>query len=270
MIQGNAAQPKVSIVVPVYNSKQYLARCLDSLLGQTVSEIEVVLVDDGSTDGSSLTCDGWADIDSRIRVIHKENGGLSDARNCGALAARAPYIAFIDSDDSVDLDFCESLLRDIEATGADIATCDVVDVEDGCELPDHIDASHRTVEVVTPVGALRASITSGLPRIWVPTRLYKKELFDNGFLFPVGKTYEDAATIVEIFGSASSISVSTPSSIIIAIVRGALPRNLTLQRRMILLMRGSTPRQWRAKCIRSSKKTWTFAFIGRDASFLTE
>ena len=96
MIQGNAAQPKVSIVVPVYNSKQYLARCLDSLLGQTVSEIEVVLVDDGSTDGSSLTCDGRADIDSRIRVIHKENGGLSDARNCGALAARAPYIAFVD------------------------------------------------------------------------------------------------------------------------------------------------------------------------------
>lgn len=208
MIQGNAAQPKVSIVVPVYNSKQYLARCLDSLLGQTVSEIEVVLVDDGSTDGSSLTCDGWADLDSRIRVIHKENGGLSDARNCGALAARAPYIAFVDSDDSVDLDFCESLLHDIEATGADIATCDVVDVEDGCELPDHIDASHRTVEVVTPVEALRASITSGLPRIWVPTRLYKKELFNNGFLFPVGKTYEDAATIVEIFGSASSISVS--------------------------------------------------------------
>ena len=171
MIQSNAAQPKVSIVVPVYNSKQYLARCLDSLLGQTVSEIEVVLVDDGSTDGSSLTCDGWADIDSRIRVIHKENGGLSDARNCGALAARAPYIAFVDSDDSVDLDFCESLLHDIEATGADIATCDVVDVEDGCELPDHIDASHRTVEVVTPVEALRASIASSLPRIWVPTRL---------------------------------------------------------------------------------------------------
>lgn len=116
MIQSNAAQPKVSIVVPVYNSRQYLARCLDSLLGQTVSEIEVVLVDDGSTDGSSLTCDGWADIDSRIRVIHKENGGLSDARNCGALGARAPYIAFVDSDDSVDLDFCESLLHDIEAT----------------------------------------------------------------------------------------------------------------------------------------------------------
>lgn len=76
MIQSDAAQPKVSIVVPVYNSKQYLARCLDSLLAQTVSEIEVVLVDDGSTDGSSLACDGWADIDPRIRVIHKENGGL--------------------------------------------------------------------------------------------------------------------------------------------------------------------------------------------------
>lgn len=116
MIQSDAAQPKVSIVVPVYNSKQYLARCLDSLLAQTVSEIEVVLVDDGSTDGSSLACDGWADIDPRIRVIHKENGGLSDARNCGAMAARALYVAFVDSDDSVDLDFCESLLNDIEAT----------------------------------------------------------------------------------------------------------------------------------------------------------
>ena len=83
-----------------------------------------------------------------------------------------------------------------------------VDVEDGCELPDHIDASHRSVEVVTPVEAFKGVNHVGLPRIWVPTRLYKKELFDSGFLFPVGKTYEDAATIVEIFGSASSISVS--------------------------------------------------------------
>ena len=94
--------PKVSVIVPVYNAEKYLSECVDSILAQTLRDIEVLLVDDGSTDGSPVLCDNYAKKDPRIKVIHKANGGVSSARNMGLSIASGDYFAFVDSDDIID------------------------------------------------------------------------------------------------------------------------------------------------------------------------
>ena len=99
----------ISIVVPVYNVENYLDRCLESLVNQTLKKIEIILVDDGSIDNSSSICDLWKLKDSRIKVIHKKNGGLSSARNAGMKIAIGKYIGFVDSDDDVELDMYEKM-----------------------------------------------------------------------------------------------------------------------------------------------------------------
>ena len=101
--------PLVSIIVPVYNVKPYLNRCVDSLLGQSYQNMELLLVDDGSTDGSETLCDEYAAQDARVRVLHKKNGGLSDARNAGMKVATGDLITFVDSDDYISKDFIEIL-----------------------------------------------------------------------------------------------------------------------------------------------------------------
>lgn len=113
----------VSIIVPVYNVEMYLTKCIESILKQSYKNIEVILVDDGSRDKSSALCDAFALRDSRIRVIHKENGGLSDARNAGMDLCSGSYIIFIDSDDYIDTNTIEELYKEIKNNNADIAIC---------------------------------------------------------------------------------------------------------------------------------------------------
>lgn len=103
--------PLLSVIVPVYNVEAYLSRCVDSILSQTYRNLEVILVDDGTKDSSDLICDAYAEKDSRVRVIHKENGGLSSARNAGLDVCRGDYIAFVDSDDWIEPDAYENLLK---------------------------------------------------------------------------------------------------------------------------------------------------------------
>lgn len=107
-------QRVISVIVPIYKVEQYLRQCVDSILNQTHRALEVILVDDGSPDGSGKICDEYAARDSRVRVIHKENGGLSDARNAGIDIARGDYIAFVDSDDWLEPDTYESMLAAME------------------------------------------------------------------------------------------------------------------------------------------------------------
>lgn len=103
-------QPLISIVVPVYNVKQFLTKCLNSIISQTYSNLEIIVVDDGSTDGSATICDDYAKKDKRISVIHKENGGLASARNAGIDVAKGTYIGFVDSDDYIEPYMYEKLL----------------------------------------------------------------------------------------------------------------------------------------------------------------
>ena len=119
--------PLISVIVPVYNVAPYLTRCLDSIVMQTWQNLEIILVDDGSRDDSVGICDLYAARDARIRVIHKENGGLSSARNAGLDIAAGEYVGFVDSDDWIEPDMFEYLLQNAENYGADIATCGHVD-----------------------------------------------------------------------------------------------------------------------------------------------
>lgn len=100
-------EPLLSIIVPIYNVEQYLERCIESIINQTYKNLEIILVDDGSKDNSGTIADTYASKDNRIKVIHKENGGLSDARNHGLDQAKGKYIIFIDSDDFIDSSMCE-------------------------------------------------------------------------------------------------------------------------------------------------------------------
>ena len=113
----------VSIVVPVYNVDKYLDKCVNSIINQKYKNLEIILVDDGSTDESGKKCDLWAEKDNRIRVIHKENGGLSDARNVGIDNSKGYYISFIDSDDFIENDMIEVLLKEIKENNCDISIC---------------------------------------------------------------------------------------------------------------------------------------------------
>lgn len=115
--------PKVSIIVPVYKVEKYLDRCLSSILSQTFSDFEVVLVDDGSPDNCPQMCDSFTHLDSRIKVIHKKNEGLGVARNSGLDVAKGEYVIFVDSDDWMDIRQCESLVNTIEKQSADVALC---------------------------------------------------------------------------------------------------------------------------------------------------
>lgn len=114
--------PLISVIVPIYNVEEYLPRCIDSIINQEYKNLEIILVDDGSPDNSPKICDEYAKKDNRIQVIHKKNGGLSDARNTGLRAAIGEYVAFIDSDDWIETDFISTLYRGIK-NGADIAEC---------------------------------------------------------------------------------------------------------------------------------------------------
>ena len=116
----------ISIIVPVYNVERYLARCVDSVLGQTYPSWELILVDDGSFDRSPAICDEYAGRDGRIKVVHKKNGGLSSARNVGLDMMRGEYVTFLDSDDYWHPCYLEILLNFVEEKQADIAQCDFV------------------------------------------------------------------------------------------------------------------------------------------------
>ena len=121
--------PKISIIVPVYNVKNYLKRCVETLTQQTLKEIEIILVDDGSTDSSGKLCDTLAKKDSRIKVIHQKNQGLSEARNNGMKIATGDYIGFVDSVDKVALDMFEKLYNRSVITKADVVFCDYANVK---------------------------------------------------------------------------------------------------------------------------------------------
>ena len=116
----------LSVIVPIYNVEDYLNRCVDSIINQTYKNLEIILVDDGSPDNCPQMCDDYAKKDSRIRVVHKENGGLSDARNAGMKVATGEYVSFIDSDDYISLDFYETLFQTMVDNDSDIVECSVV------------------------------------------------------------------------------------------------------------------------------------------------
>ncbi len=133
-------KPLISVIVPVYNVEQYLNKCVDSIINQTYKNLEIILVDDGSPDRCGEICDEYAEKDDRVKVIHKENGGQGSARNMGLDICKGEYIAFVDSDDWIDLDMYECMMSDLLEYAADLSMCNFwivngekISAEDGCE-----------------------------------------------------------------------------------------------------------------------------------------
>lgn len=194
--------PKISIIVPVYNMEKYLRQCVDSILAQTFKDWELLLIDDGSKDSSAAICDEYAAVDSRIRVIHKENGGLADTRNMGIEMATAPLIGFIDSDDWVDPDMYETLYKTMVDNDADISMCGHYYTYTNREKPS---CSGGEVKVYDGHDALMMIIDDRRIKSFLVDKLYKREVIRE--LLPKSFFYEDYATLFKWFVGVSKVAI---------------------------------------------------------------
>ena len=196
--------PLVSVVIPVYNVEPYLHECVKSVVEQTYTNIEIILVDDGSTDNSGTLCDEFALSDSRICVFHKKNGGLSDARNYGIRQSHGSLISFIDSDDYVSSDYIMHLYQALIRGKADIATTSICIFHDG-ELPKEHKHSTEVFHVYDACDALEDMLYMRHLEPNAFPKIYKRELFDT-IQYPVGKLYEDIATTTKLIDKAGKIA----------------------------------------------------------------
>lgn len=198
--------PLISIIVPIYNVESYLERCVVSLQNQTYSPVEIILVDDGSPDRCGAICDEFAAKDDRIRVIHKPNGGLSDARNAGIDAAQGSYLAFIDSDDYIHPQMMEILYKNITEAGADLSMCDI---KNAYTLDAEYFDFDNTTRLYTNMEALQELFTYYCQIfVMVCNKLYRKEAFAE-FRFAKGKIHEDEFLTYKILHHSPKIVFST-------------------------------------------------------------
>lgn len=198
-------QQKISVIVPVYKVEAFLDRCVQSVVDQTYKNLEIILVDDGSPDNCPAMCDAWAEKDSRVKVVHKQNGGLSDARNAGMAVSTGELMGFVDSDDWIAPSIYQQLHDLLDADGSDIAAC-------GVEM---VWADGTPSRVLTKTGccvldreeAMRAIIEETWLKQPVWYKLYKTALICD-IPFPVGKYHEDVFWSYQAVARAQKVSVS--------------------------------------------------------------
>ena len=197
--------PEISVIIPVYNVERFLRQCVDSVLTQTYTNLEIILVDDGSPDGCGRICDEYVKKDKRVKVIHKQNGGLSDARNAGMDIATGEYLLFIDSDDWIENDTIELLYGNMSRSNADISTCLYYNAYLNCVVPHCTDAE---ILVLNTEQAIEKCFTNKKSTVSAWGKLYRKSIFDN-LRYPYGKYCEDSFIIVDVLSKASVIVVDT-------------------------------------------------------------
>ena len=200
-------QELISIIIPIYNVEKFLDRCIKSVIAQTYTNIQIILVDDGSPDMCPEMCDYYAKLDKRIEVIHKKNGGLSDARNAGLHMAKGEWVTFIDSDDMISNSFIESLYKTAIDNKCDIAMCKFKSFED--QIPNNIKHCNN-VDVVSSENMLNriygTNHKSYLETIVTWNKIYRKALF-NEIRFPYGRIHEDEATTYKLLYFAKNIAI---------------------------------------------------------------
>ena len=196
----------ISVIVPVYKVEKYLSRCIESIINQTYKEMEIILVDDGSPDSCGEICDKYAAIDSRIKVFHKENGGLSDARNMGIMYALGKYLCFVDSDDYIERDTVEVLYNNLIDNHADISVCNYHMLDEKTGIKD------KEITINEGVWDRQTFWENYYSRnqlycVIVCNKLFKRELFD-GIEFPKGRISEDAWIMGDIIKKCTRIYAS--------------------------------------------------------------
>lgn len=203
--------PTISIIVPVYNTERHLKKCVDSLLTQTHTNLEIILVNDGSDDSSPQICDAYAAADARVRVLHQQNAGLSAARNAGLDASTGSLIGFIDSDDYIDSNMFEDLLRALEMNDADMSMCGIRHVfEEGSAHTE--EAFLPRDEVIQGQEAILSRLGRADNWLWVVAcnKLYRRELFYS-IRYPIGKLHEDEFVIHHLLLSCQKVvSIAQP------------------------------------------------------------
>lgn len=194
--------PLVSVIVPVYNVEKYLHRCIHSLINQSYLNLEIILVDDGSTDRSPSICDEYEAKDSRIKVIHKKNAGLSSARNVAIDIMCGEYVVFVDSDDYVSCDMIEKFIDSSLKYNVDVVVADYTIVS-------HYHKKPKVKEIekdycATGIDIAKAIIRDEYPKNFAWGKLYKSFLFDD-VRFPEGRIYEDTATIYKVVAKSNLV-----------------------------------------------------------------
>lgn len=263
--------PLISIIVPVYQVKEYVGECIESLLTQTYTNLEILLVDDGSTDGSGAICDQYAGRDARVRVVHQENQGPSAARNAGLDCAKGEYIAFVDSDDVVLPDFIETLFGLVKKYQADIAACAYVKcqtnklerIRSAAESSNCAESEDKDQQEICMSSEQMLRQWHGRYKKWETiacNKLYRKEIFDRGeadtIRFPVGRKLEDVLTSHLIVDNAMRV---------VLIMRGLYlyrirPGSRASQSRMVGLM-GENLRAQRERMAFFKKKRYWRAYL---------
>lgn len=196
----------ISVVVPVYKVEEYIERCIDSILNQTYRELEIILIDDGSPDRCGEICDQYSVIDNRIKVIHKTNGGLSDARNAGIQIARGEYITFLDSDDWITDNYIQTLYNLVIKKNADVSACNFIRTD--TEKIEDSNAQNIIYEF-SNIQALEKMCGEFYEQLTVSWgKIFKSELFKE-VRFPIGKIHEDEFTTYKILYKANKIVFTT-------------------------------------------------------------
>ena len=196
---------KVSIIIPVYQVADYLDQCVQSVVEQTYTCLEIILVDDGSTDASPGICDAWARKDSRIKVIHKANGGLSDARNAGLDVANGDWITFVDSDDWIALQMVEKMLNIALQDKSDIVACGIMLAFEDDSNKNHLMSLGQNL-TLDCLHAQRALLEEKEIKQPACGKLYRKETI-QGLHFPFGKYHEDVFWSYRAIGKANQVSI---------------------------------------------------------------
>lgn len=192
--------PKLSIIVPVYKVEQYIHKCVDSILNQTFTDFELILVDDGSPDNCGKICDEYAQKDERVRVIHKENGGVSSARNMGIDDAKGEYISFIDPDDWIELNMYEEIFNYVDENKMDIACFEVYEVKGNKCSAHYRFESNKVFEKEEALFDILVDVIDNSPC----NKFYKKSVWEN-VRFPIGRRFEDVATIYKTFHKSTKV-----------------------------------------------------------------
>lgn len=198
-------EPLISVIVPVYNVEEYLNKCVDSIINQTYKNIEILLIDDGSTDTSGAICDDYSQRYDNVKTYHKKNGGLSSARNFGIERASGEYLGFVDSDDYIHKEMYERLYSLIKEYDADLSECLLTNVYNGKNL---INNEKERVLVVNSETAIDLALKAEIANVVAVDKLYRRSLFDN-VRYPVGKTIEDGFVIVDILSQCDRIVITT-------------------------------------------------------------
>jgi glycosyltransferase involved in cell wall biosynthesis len=214
----------VTIIIPIYNVELYISRCIESVLCQTYENIEIILVDDGSPDNCGRICDEYALKDSRIRVIHKENGGLSDARNVALDIATGKYVTFIDSDDFVSVDYVKILYGLINKYNASMSISGFLHYYEGKGMEKLCDTS--TIE--NYIHAFEAVETMFYQDKFETTawgKLYKKDLFGDDIRYPKGLLYEDLPITYKLIIRAEKVAYTTQKTYFYVIRNNSIQRS---------------------------------------------